>query len=525
MNVRKKIKNIPENEKTPLVIELLEIIQFELETIQTLKDEIAILKKQKPKPKIKPSNLEKKTGKKGKPKKKKRRKKKRAKTKYLKIDNEVILKPENLPIGSELIDYKDYTVQDLFLFKWNTLYRRGRFKTPSGKFFTAELPVKVKSHFGPGLNTYILDQHFDCHVTQPLLFEKLKELNIEISTGQISNILVKNKGSFHSEKAQLLSTGLEISNYIHTDDTGARHNGNNGYCTHIGNEYFAWFESTRSKSRINFLNLLRTVHEDFVISEDALEYMSVHKLPQFQLDKLVKIKDRIFNNLNEWTAYLKFAGIKSERHIRIASEGALVGCIIYHGLRPDLAIISDDAGQFNVFLHGLCWVHAERAIHKLVGITKNHKKIIKKIRSEIWKLYRALKEYRLDPNETKKNELEKRFNELFTRKTDYATLNQALKRIHKNKSELLLVLERPDIPLHNNLSENDIREYVKRRKISGSTRSDDGRECRDTFTSLKKTCRKLGISFRDYLFDRISGKNEIPLLSDIMIVKASEAMA
>jgi len=88
--------------------------------------------------------------------------------------------------------------------------------------------------------------------------------------------------------------------------------------------------------------------------------------------------------------------------------------------------------------------------------------------------------------------------------TKYETLNQALKRIHKNKPELLLVLERPDVPLHNNTSETDIREYVKKRKISGSTRSDLGRRCRDTITSLKKTCRKLGFGFWQYLEDRVS---------------------
>ena len=96
----------------------------------------------------------------------------------------------------------------------------------------------------------------------------------------------------------------------------------------------------------------------------------------------------------------------------------------------------------------------------------------------------------------------------------------ALHRIAKNKTELLLVLDRPDIPLHNNLSESDIREYVKKRKISGSTRSNNGRRCRDTFTSLKKTCRKLEVSFWDYLNDRISNTGEIPPLADIIRAKA-----
>ena len=92
----------------------------------------------------------------------------------------------------------------------------------------------------------------------------------------------------------------------------------------------------------------------------------------------------------------------------------------------------------------------------------------------------------------------------------------ALNRIFQNKSELLLVLSRPDIPLHNNLSERDIREYVKKRKISGSTRSDVGKRCRDTFTSLKKTCRKLGISFWKYLIDRVEYQNKYPPLAEIM---------
>jgi len=80
------------------------------------------------------------------------------------------------------------------------------------------------------------------------------------------------------------------------------------------------------------------------------------------------------------------------------------------------------------------------------------------------------------------------------------------------KDELLLVLKHPDIPLHTNGSETDIRDFVKKRKVSGGTRSDLGRQCRDTFASLKKTCRKLGISFWEYLQDRVSLTKAIPPL-------------
>ncbi len=244
--------------------------------------------------------------------------------------------------------------------------------------------------------------------------------------------------------------------------------------------------------------------------------MAVHGLPACQLTKLDANIGMRCKDTDQWLSCLEILGIVSERHVRTATEGALVGSVIRHGLNRDLIVISDDAGQFNVFPHGLCWVHAERNIHKIVPFSDRHAEILDEVRSDIWKLYADLKEYRTSPNQEEKAELESRFDELFGRKTDFQTLNLALKRLHRNKSELLLVLDRPDIPLHNNLSESDIREYVKRRKISGSTRSDVGKKSRDTFTSLKKTCRKLDVSFWDFLYDRVSGKNEIPLLPDLM---------
>jgi hypothetical protein len=353
-------------------------------------------------------------------------------------------------------------------------------------------------------------------ISETSVKEQLHELDINISTGQINNIIINNQDRFHDEKDQILSTGLKASNYINVDDTGARHNGHNGYCTHIGNEYFAWFKSTDSKSRINFLNLLRCDRTDFVLNNQALEYMVDQKLPEYQLSKLTIHKNKIFKNETRWNNFLKRNKIETDRHKRIATEGGLMGSITYHGFNPELAIISDDAGQFKVFLHGLCWVHAERTIQKIVGFNDYQNQLLEKTKTDIWNFYRDLKEYRCNPGETQKQDLEDRFNTLFTGKTGFATLDIALKRIYRNKSELLLVLKRPDVPLHNNLSERDIREYVKKRKISGSTRSDIGKECRDTFTSLKKTCRKLGIPFWRYLIDRIEYQNKYPPLAEIM---------
>jgi len=220
---------------------------------------------------------------------------------------------------------------------------------------------------------------------------------------------------------------------------------------------------------------------------------------------------------------MRLAGLEivNHRHIKIATEGALLGSVLHHGLPKSLVIVSDDAGQFNILNHALCWIHAERSINKLIAPSDEKRKILEDVRKQIWDFYDDLKAYKICPDETKKTQLKDRFKEIFTQKTDYQMLNLALGRLYENKAELLLVLERPEIPLHNNLSENDIREYVKRRKVSGSTRSDEGRRCRDTFTSLKKTCRKLGVSFWEYLLDRISKRNKISPLRDLIFYHAN----
>ena len=129
-----------------------------------------------------------------------------------------------------------------------------------------------------------------------------------------------------------------------------------------------------------------------------------------------------------------------------------------------------------------------------------------------------LKAYRLAPSEKRKASLTARFDRIFTRQTGFVTLDRLLKRLHANKAELLKVLERPEIPLHTNGSENDIRSHVTKRKVSGGTRSDVGRDCRDGFLGLAKTCKKLGIVFWDYLGSRLGvpGQPDVPSLAEMV---------
>jgi hypothetical protein len=151
----------------------------------------------------------------------------------------------------------------------------------------------------------------------------------------------------------------------------------------------------------------------------------------------------------------------------------------------------------------LCWVHAERLIHRLDTFTDRQRRAKERIRARVWRLYADLKAYQKRPSARRKTDLARRFDALFTARTGFVTLDRLPRRLRANKGELLAVLGRPGIPLHTNGSENDIRCQVTRRKISAGARSDAGRDCRAAFLGLMKTCRKLGLSVWNYLGDHL----------------------
>jgi hypothetical protein len=449
---------------------------------------------------------------------------KRAKTRELTIHKTEPLPLHDLPEGTKFLGYADFTVQDLVIGPHNTCYRRGRYQLPDGTIVTAPLPPDVTSHFGPTLRQYALYQHFHNHVTQPLLHEELRELGVDISAGQVNRLLTEGYEAFHQEKESLLPAAREVSAYLHTDDTSAKHRGKNGHTLHIGNDLFATFFTTESKSRVNFLKILLTPHQGYLFNGDALFYLECFEAPKKLLAQLNCATGVLYEDDASWEAQLDAWGITSAEQRRLVTEGALWANLLAHDLYNDLVFVSDDAAQFKLlaFLHSLCWVHMERHVARLISLTDAERAEHEAARDAIWEYYQRLKAYRESPTPKQRARLETDFDRLFLKETGWPALNEELRKIHGKKSELLLVLDHPEIPLHNNLSENDIRQYVKKRKISAGTRSDMGRQCRDTFLSLKTTCRKLGVTFWRYLEDRICDLREIPPLADLIRRKARE---
>src|SRR5437763_1349928 len=312
------------------------------------------------------------------------------------------------------------------------------------------------------------------------------------------------------------------------EERGAGPEHRNGVCTQRGNGHFAAFATTGSKSRLNFLEVLRAGYADYVINAEALAYMRRRALAGAVIDRLAAHPERHFPDEAAWRRHLERLGIigptVTPDPARIATEGAVWGSVKAHGLLPDTVILSDDAGQFALDRHALCWVHAERLVHKLDTFTDRQHAAQQLVRALIWWFYADLKAYKRAPDRRRRHELRARFDRIFRRRTGFATLDRLLARLHANKEELLLVLERPEVPLHTNGSERDLRPQVVKRKGSVSARASKYRACRDAFLGLLLTCAKLGVSFWDYLGDRLGVPGaDAPYLPDLVRMRSAPA--
>ena len=525
MNIPGNLDELSPTELKQLVLELLAGNAEQKRQIAELREEIARLKGLKGRPAIKPSGMEKEAAAKAGGKRQHRRRGKA--TPRVAIEERVL--KADVPPGSRFKGYEEFLLQDLELRVRAIRYRRERWTTPERQTVIAPLPPGVTAHFGQELRRFVLMQYHQGQVSVPRLVELLQALGLRISKRQVMRLLIAGQGAFLAEARDVMRAGLQTARWITVDDTGARHNGANGVCTQIGNDDFAWFGTTRSKSRLNFLDLLRAGYTDYVINDTALAYMREHALAGPTLALLAQHSDRHFADPAAWQAHLEQLGIAAlavtPNPVQIATEGALWGSIHDHALLREAVIVSDDAGQFDVGRHALCWVHAERLVHRLDTFNELQCAAQQRVRSLIWQFYADLKAFRDDPAPHRRQQLRARFDRIFRRRTGFVTLDRLLTRLHANKTELLAVLGHPEIPLHTNGSEHDIRCQVTKRKISGGTRSDVGRDCRDAFLGLAKTCAKLGIAFWDYLGSRLDvpGISPVPPLPDLIRCRGQPA--
>jgi hypothetical protein len=398
----------------------------------------------------------------------------------IKIDREQVvpLDRSQLPPDFQSAGYRKVIIQNIRFETDNVRYHleRGSFAR-TGQFVEALLPEALRGEsFGPELQALVLTLHFELRVPEEKIWGLLNAQGVVISAGQISNILIKKHlAQFAGERKAILAAGVETTRYQHMDDTTLRVGGVNHYLSMVGNPYFACFFIHRHKNWDTIADLFELKRLDATAPESD-ENMLLGETAQALEPKAL-------------------------------SEAVLI-------------LLTDDAPQFDgqTAYHALCWIHEERHYAKLHPYFETHQKRLDDFRSGFWAYYDRLQAYAAAPNEAEKQALSQAFDELFARTTGYAELDHRITLTRAKKSELLVILNFPEVPLENNLAERDLREGVVKRKISYGPRVADGAQAWEVFLTLLATCRKNGVNFFAYLRDRIAQLNQAPPLA--MLVRA-----
>ena len=170
-------------------------------------------------------------------------------------------------------------------------------------------------------------------------------------------------------------------------------------------------------------------------------------------------------------------------------------------------LVGDDAPQFKLLTEELllCWIHDGRHYKRLKPVVPIHEEKLYEFLTFYWLYYRKLLKYMKSPSDKLGKSLSSEFDVLFSTKTDYDELDKRIAKSKAKKNELLTTaLNHPELPLHNNRSENAARVQKRREDVSLQTKTKEGTDSKDTMMSIVETCKKLGISSYKFILDRIS---------------------
>lgn len=490
---------------------------------QRLKDEINRLKGEKGKPELKPKTTTPKD-KSSKTASDKKKGQKQTKVDKIIIDDEKVIKYEGpLPNDAEHKGYREVITQGITIKTNNIVYRLERYYSPSeGKVYEASLPDNINGGYDASIDSWILFWYFHSRMSEEKIHQMLTDIGIKISAGHISNIIIKDNDDFHQEKLDIIKAGLESSDYQHIDDTGARVNGTNQYFSVLCNDYYSAFFTKPKKDRLTIIDILSEIEEvPCLLNEYAVTFLKDRKLKSSILKSLKEFSWKQAMPLEEFTKELELIlpGLKAKQMTLILEAALIAG---YHESNSSSKIqrlVCDDAKQFwyITLLRALCWIHEERHYAKLTPLLAYHQKLVDDFRERIWEYYAELKKYKQNPQEEDKIRLSELYDEIFSTKTGYDELDERIRLTKEKKENLLVVLDYPDTPLHNNPAELALRMYVIKRKISFGTRTEEGTRSWETFFTILDTCRKLSVNFRDYLYDRISKQYKMPSLASLIV--------
>jgi len=458
---------------------------------------------------------------------------KRAKQGQVVIDRQEIVRvsPQVLPPDAQSKGYVDVIVQDVCFATDNVRFRKETYYSPSEKrTYLAALPAGYDGQFGPGVSAWILSLAYASGVSQPKIKELLQTVGIMISAGEISNILIKRQEIFHQERQDILRAGLASTAWQHLDSTATRVYGQNYHCHVLCNPFYTAYCTLPSKDRVSMVcALLGGRPPMFLLNDAALQLMRQMKVPQKWVRQvLARVPWAQEIAEEELTALVDSAAPPLPWYVvRMVRDALAVSFYRTQACVPVVSLlIVDDAAQFNLLTDelALCWIHEWRHYKKLEPRLDYHRTVLATFGDAFWALYRRLLAYRLQPTAAEAAALRTAFEALFGTPTGYAQLDHRAALTLAKKDHLLLVLQHPEIPLHNNPAELGARQRVRKRDVSLAARTREGVAAWDTFQTLVETAKKLGVNITAYLRDRITRAYAQPSLASLVVPQPERAV-
>lgn len=453
---------------------------------------------------------------------------KRSKLDRIPIDREQVLKLDRatLPPDAEFKGYEDVVVQELLIHTDNVRFRKEKYYAAStGKTYLVPLPPGYGGEFGPNLRSMCLLFAHLCNMTEPKIADLLANVGILISDGQISNLLSSGQEQLQAEKEAIMEAGLGSSPWQHLDDTGTPVNGRNWHCQVLCNPVYTAYTTTNRKDRLTIIDVLRNQRERiFLLNEEAFGLMRQFKVAQWVMEKLRQMPSGQVWSEAEFSQQLadQIPDLGAAGRGEILEAAAIAAYHAETGYPVVRLLVCDDAKQFKLVTDelALCWVHDGRHYQSLEPCVPAHRQLLETFREKYWDYYRQLRAYQQAPTPEQATLLREQFDGLFSTVTGYDVLDQRIAKTKANREHLLMVLKHPEIPLHNNPAELDVRRRVRKRVVSYGPRSEKGVKGWDTLQTLLGTAKKLGVSCFQYICDRISGTKQMPALADLIQQRA-----
>lgn len=499
------------------------------EEIQRLRNEINRLKGEQGKPKIKANKPSTDLS----SEKERRQPKphhKSSKQARLKIDREVVVKvdQEQLPADAVWKGYEEVVVQDIAFVTDTIKFRKEKYHSPNQKrTYLAPLPAGYHGQFGPGVRAWVLALYYEGAMSEPKILSVLHTVGMQISAGQLSDMLIKDQELFHAERTEVVKAGLSSAPWQHLDSTGTRVNGHNHHCHILCNQLYSFYCTTPAKDRLSMLRvLLGGADPTFrcnTLSAQLLAQLAVNPKWSDQLKNVLPSEIDLDEEQVDLLLDMHLPTMGPTVRKKVKDALAIASYRTQSSYPIVDLLICDDAPQFNwLTAHlALCWIHEFRHYKKLIPRFTHHCTLLQDFAKAFWKLYQECLQYREHPDPARAAACRAEFDQLFGQASGYQQLDECKARTRALKEQLLMVLSHPEILLHNNPAELGARQRVRKRDVSLQTRSSDGVQAWDTFQTLVATAKKLGVNLFHYFHDRILGTNTLPSLATLVQERAA----